>query len=113
MLEVMVAAAAIPGVGLTAHTMLRAVTNLRGWRARLMMRDDMAQLFVPTLFAWGDADMFAPPSSGHDMAARMPNARLEVIADAGHLPYLDRPEAVADAILGFMRKEESLKNPPS
>jgi pimeloyl-ACP methyl ester carboxylesterase len=113
MLEVMIAAAAIPGVGLTAHTMLRAVTNLCGWRARLMMRDDVAQLFVPTLFAWGDADMFAPPSSGHDMAARMPNARLEVIAGAGHLPYLDRPEAVADAILGFMCKEESLKNPPS
>lgn len=105
MLEVMIAAAAIPGVDLTAQTMLRTVTSLRGWRPQLMMRDDMAHLPVPTLFAWGDADAFAPPSSGHDMATRMPDAQIEVIADAGHLPYLDRPDAVADAIIGFTSKE--------
>lgn len=104
MLEVMIAAAAIPGVGLTAHTMLRAVTNLRGWRPQLMMRDDMAQLSVPTLFAWGEADAFAPPSSGRDMVARMPDAHIEVIADAGHLPYIDRPDTVA-AIIGFTSEE--------
>jgi pimeloyl-ACP methyl ester carboxylesterase len=105
MLEVMIAAAEIPGVGHTAHTMLRAVTDLRGWRSRLMMRDDMAHLPVPTLFVWGDADVFAPPSSGYDMAARMPNAHVEVIADAGHLPWLDRPDTVAAAIIGFTSKE--------
>lgn len=106
MLEVMIAAAAIPGFELTAHTMLRTVTNLRGWRPQLMMRDDLAQLSVPTLFLWGDADAFAPPSSGHHMVARMPDAHLEIIADAGHLPYLDRPDAVATAIIGFTSKEE-------
>ncbi|HZY65083.1 MAG TPA: alpha/beta hydrolase [Rubrobacteraceae bacterium] len=107
MLEVMIAAAALPGVGLAAHTMLRTVTDLRGWRPRLMMRDDMAHLPVPTLFVWGDADAFAPPSSGRDMAARMPDAHIEVIADAGHLPYLDRPEAVADAIKNFLVHSET------
>lgn len=98
----------IPGAGLTSYTILRSVTNLRGWRPRLIMRDDMACLPVPTLFVWGDADVFAPPSSGEDMAARMPEARIEVIPDAGHLPYLDRPDAVADAITNFLTRPETV-----
>lgn len=97
----------IPGTALTSHTILQTVTNLRGWRSRLMMRDDMARLRVPTLFVWGDADAFAPPSSGQDMAARMPEAHAEVIPDAGHLPYLDRPDAVADSIIEFLAHTET------
>lgn len=95
LLEMAIAAAAIPGADRTAYTMLRAVSTLHGWRRQLMMRDDLAKLTVPTLFLWGDKDAFAPPSSGQDMAARMRNARIEVIPDAGHLPHLDRPDTVA------------------
>jgi pimeloyl-ACP methyl ester carboxylesterase len=101
-LEIMVAAGAIPGTDRTAYTMLRAVTTLRGWRPRLMLRDDMAHLPVPTLFLWGDADAFAPPSRGQDMAARMPDARCEVVAGAGHLPHFDRLDTVAAAIVEFL-----------
>lgn len=97
----------IPGTGLTSYTLLRTVTNLRGWRPRLMMCDDMARLPIPTLFVWGDADAFAPPSSGQDMATRMPEAHAEVIPDAGHLPYLDQPDAVADSITGFLAHTET------
>lgn len=71
------------------------------------MRDDMTYLTVPTLFVWGDADAFAPPLSGRDMAARMPEAQIEVVPDAGHLPYLDRPDAVADAIIRFLGRSEA------
>ena len=55
----------------------------------------MARLPVPTLFLWGDRDAFAPPSIGQDLAARMPSARLVTLPDTGHLPHLERPEAVA------------------
>ncbi len=97
----------IPGAGLTSYTILRTVTNLRGWRPRLMMRDDLAHLPVPTLFVWGDADAFVLPSSGEDMAARMPEAHIEIIPDAGHLPWLDRPDAVAAAITDFLVRPDT------
>lgn len=67
-----------------------------------MLSDQMAQLPVPTLFAWGDADSFAPSSIGRDMAARMPNATFQLISDAGHLPHLDQPDSVAAAVNGFL-----------
>ncbi|MGF1470403.1 MAG: alpha/beta fold hydrolase [Rubrobacteraceae bacterium] len=99
--------ASIPGTGLTSYSILRTVTNLRGWRPRLMMREDMARLPVPTLFVWGAADAFAPPSSGQEMVARMPDAHVEVVSSSGHLPYLDRPDAVADSITGFLAPAET------
>jgi pimeloyl-ACP methyl ester carboxylesterase len=102
LLEVDIAAAAIPGAGHTSHTMLRTVTTLFGWRSELMMRDDLARLRVPTLFLWGAADAFAPPSSGQEMAVRMADARIEVLPDVGHKPYLDDPGSVAAAIVGFV-----------
>lgn len=102
LLEISIAGASLPGAGRTSYTILRAVTTLRGWRRRLMMRADMARLAVPTLFLWGDADAFAPPASGEELAARMPDASIEILPDTGHLPYLDRPDAVATAINRYL-----------
>ena len=102
MLTMAIAADAIPGADIAAHSMLRKMMNTRGVRPAMMLRGDMAHLPVPTLFGWGDRDAYAPPSSGESLARQMPHARLEIIADAGHMPQLDRPNAVADAITGHL-----------
>jgi pimeloyl-ACP methyl ester carboxylesterase len=36
------------------------------------------------------------------LAARMPDARAEVIADAGHLVFLDAPQRFDALMLGFL-----------
>jgi len=105
LLEMDIAAQALPGVDLASYTMLRAVTTLRGFRRSLMMREELRRLGVPTLFLWGDSDVFAPPSSGQDTAAKMAEAAIEVIPDTGHLPHLERPNAVAAAIIHFLERE--------
>ena len=106
-LELAVAAQALPGVERSSHTMLRAVSTLRGWRRGLMMRDGLAGLRVPTRFLWGDADGFAPPSSGMEMVARMLNAAIDIIPDTGHLPHLERPDAVANAIADLAERDRN------
>jgi pimeloyl-ACP methyl ester carboxylesterase len=60
-------------------------------------------LDVPTLFAWGDHDQLAKPEVAHTLARRMPNAQVAIIPDAGHLPHLDQPDAVAAALNTFLR----------
>ena len=48
-------------------------------------RDDMSRLAVPVHLVWG-ADDDAAPLAGARLAAEMiPDARLEVVPDAGHL----------------------------
>ena len=49
---------------------------------------------APALVVWGDRDRIVPLSAGERIASAMPNARLEVIAGAGHLPHIEKPEAV-------------------
>jgi pimeloyl-ACP methyl ester carboxylesterase len=55
---------------------------------------------APTLILWGDRDAVLPPSYAKKFAAGINGAaRLEIVAGAGHLAYLDQPDAVAQAVL--------------
>ncbi len=101
-LLVKIAAATRPDWHITMRSMVRAVSDIGGWRPALSIREAMTTLAMPTLFAWGDKDSFAPPSSGQELAARMPDARVDVLEDAGHLPQLDQPEALARSITQFL-----------
>lgn len=88
-----------------ARSMIRAVSDMGGWRPEMNIREAVAKLDVPTLIAWGDKDNFAPPSSGEDLARRMPNARFEILENAGHLVQLDVPEACGRAVTRFFRDD--------
>lgn len=72
----------------------------------------------PTLFIMGADDHNAPgrpnapealrPRMGQNVelanafAAKMPNARAEVIPDTGHLVFLEAPEKYKELLLGFL-----------
>jgi pimeloyl-ACP methyl ester carboxylesterase len=77
----------------------------------------------PTLFIMGADDHNAPgrpnapealrPKMGQNaelakaLAAKMTNARAEVIPDAGHLAFLEKPKEFNELMLGFLAKELS------
>ena len=98
LLEVALAGSALPGTALTSRTMLHAFLTLRGLRETMWMGEEMTRLDVPTRFVWGDQDRFAPPSIGKELAEQISDAHITVIADAGHVPQLDQPEAVAAVV---------------
>ena len=59
---------------------------------------------APTLILWGDRDAILPPSYGDKFAQAIKKGingatRVETVPNAGHLAYLDQPDAVARAIL--------------
>ncbi len=58
---------------------------------------------APTLLLWGEKDRVLPPSYAKKFAARVKtDKRIEIIPGAGHLAYLDRPEAAAKAVLAHI-----------
>ena len=59
---------------------------------------------VPSLVLVGEADAITPPDQARRMAERLPNSRLVVVPDAGHLAPLEQPEAVAEALLDLMER---------
>jgi poly(3-hydroxyoctanoate) depolymerase len=56
----------------------------------------------PTLVLAGARDPVTPAANGRIMAAAMPNAKLRVIAGAGHLFPLDTADEVAPLILDWL-----------
>ena len=59
---------------------------------------------APTLVLWGEDDRVLPPSYAQEVRRRHQRRRhaVQTIAGAGHLAYLDQPEAVARAVLGHL-----------
>jgi len=49
----------------------------------------------------GRNDAITPLSASEEMSRLIPNAKLVVIEDAGHVPVITRPDQVVDAIEDF------------
>ena len=104
LLEVALLGINLPGTADTNQAIMQAVATIRGWRPQLRLESALATLPVPTLFICGDHDPLAGPDVGRDLTTRMPDARITVIPDAGHIPHLDQPDAVATALNQFLEQ---------
>jgi pimeloyl-ACP methyl ester carboxylesterase len=65
------------------------------------LRRRLALVPTPAAVIWGESDQIAPEPYGRAYAASFPNARFEVIPQAGHLPHLEQPKQVLEAIHHF------------
>ena len=62
------------------------------------LTDDAARISVPTLCLVGDQDGSTPPDLVRQTADLIPGARFEIIAEAGHIPCIERPDETARLI---------------
>lgn len=60
-------------------------------------------LAVPTLCIAGDQDGSTPPDLVRSMADLIRGAEFRIIADAGHIPCIEQPAAVADLVASFLK----------
>jgi pimeloyl-ACP methyl ester carboxylesterase len=67
------------------------------------LRDEVAQIAVPTLIVHGREDMLVPVADSVRLAAQLPRARLEILDDTGHLAMVERPVTFNDALARFAR----------
>lgn len=65
------------------------------------LRRRLALVPTPVVAIWGESDQIAPEAYGRAYAASFPNARFQPIPEAGHLPHLEQPEQVLQAIHRF------------
>ncbi len=61
----------------------------------------LGALAMPSLVLWGMRDPYIPARFGRAYAEALGDATLVELADAGHWPWLDRPDAL-DTIAGFL-----------
>ena len=63
--------------------------------------DNLSHLTAPALVVWGARDPYISPRFGDRYADELPHARVEHVEDAGHWPWLDRPDLI-DRIATFL-----------
>lgn len=67
--------------------------------------DRLHELNMPVLFIAGEFDE-ARPETMHRFASLVPNAEVEIIADAGHMAMVDKPEEYAAVVSSYLRSIE-------
>ncbi|NES03056.1 MAG: alpha/beta fold hydrolase [Okeania sp. SIO2F4] len=64
--------------------------------------DQLHKITAPTLVIAGKHDWICPPELSEEIAKAIPNADLRIFENSGHLIRVDEPEALLDAIIGFL-----------
>ena len=68
----------------------------------------LSDICVPVQLIFGEHDRLTPPSIGEKMMAEIPNARMDVIKDAGHLCNMEQPTAFNTILRKFLNSNLSL-----
>ena len=66
-------------------------------------RPTLAWIKCPTLVLSGDEDNTIPNSLSVEMADGIHGAKLTILANCGHLPQPEQPQATADALVEWLR----------
>lgn len=73
---------------------------------RLDYRQQLASLSVPTLWVLGQQDAIVPIALADALAELQPQARVTVLDQAGHLPFLSHGDETARQLLEFLQAGE-------
>jgi pimeloyl-ACP methyl ester carboxylesterase len=84
---------------------LRAVVGTEGQRIAAVDRLYLARE-LPLLIVWGERDPIIPVRHAHEAHELLPGSRLEIFADAGHLPQLEDPGRFIAVVERFLAETE-------
>ena len=62
----------------------------------------LANIRCPALLLSGREDGYSGPAAHHEMAAAMPDARVVVVPECGHMAPMEQPAAVAEALRAWL-----------
>lgn len=74
------------------HRIEAVIEQLKALAHRPDFSAHLSAIHCPTLVVVGEEDELTPPSLAKSIAEKIPNAQLEIIPKAGHLPNLEQPE---------------------
>lgn len=67
------------------------------------LRSDLPSIQIPALAICGTADIMTPPKFSEYLVQNLPNARLHLVPDAGHMVTLEAPDEVTSVVEVFLR----------
>ena len=71
------------------------------------VREQLAEVKVPSLILQCSDDLLAPPHIGTYTQEKMPDATLVQLRATGHLPHVSAPAETAEAILSYLSRTQA------
>lgn len=84
----------------TANTHRAMIRTARAWSADRIERE-ASLIRQPTMIVWGDQDDHFPLDNAFRLRDAIPNSKLIVFRNCGHLPPAEHPEKFVDAVVEF------------
>ena len=80
------------------------VVNLRGFNDETLLPSSLlAEVRAPAYFLWGEEDPMGGADIARQFAKQLSDAHLELMPQAGHAPWIDDPDYVAERVCAFLR----------
>ena len=95
----------MPESELAAIVRGREAFALYGWKPYMhnpRLKRWLHRIDRPTLLLWGAEDRIVTPAYGENWRQTIPGARLELIANAGHFPHWEQPQAFVEKLAAFV-----------
>jgi pimeloyl-ACP methyl ester carboxylesterase len=96
----------------TANTQRATIRTARRWAANRIQRE-ASLIRQPTLLVWGDQDDHIPIADAFRLRDAMPNARLIVFRNCGHLPPAEHPDKFVELVAGFCGSNAAFVQSPT
>ena len=100
---------ALPDRMRTIVALSRTNFNLQGVRPKIYLPilNNLSQIKQQTLIVWGEDDRIIPVKHAKIAASKIPNSKLKLFSQCGHLPYLEYRNEFNQSILDFLGREIS------
>jgi pimeloyl-ACP methyl ester carboxylesterase len=79
-----------------AHAVMRSCTDPR------IVAESLRLVRAPSLIAWGEGDKLFASEHGQRLAGELAGSELHIIAECGHAPAEEQPEALLALLLPFL-----------
>lgn len=80
---------------------LRSFTGVLG-QHDVLSDETLSAVKLPTLLVWGDSDRIVPTRHSGRASRSIPNSRLEIIKNCGHVVHLEAPERVTELMVDWL-----------
>jgi pimeloyl-ACP methyl ester carboxylesterase len=66
------------------------------------LRSRLPEISLPTLVIWGNSDRISTPAYGKQFASLIPDAKFELLPEAGHFPHIEQLDKVMELLEKFV-----------
>ena len=95
----------------TSNVHRAMIRTARRWSANRISRE-ASLIRSPTMLVWGDTDTHIPISEAYQLRDAIPNSKLIIFRNCGHLPPTEYPEKFVEVVTDFCKVEKTRKETP-